>query len=477
MRKPARFLTVLLILFLIASCADAGTTSPSASVSTSNATTESEAPAEEEAEDPDAVRFWFAASENGAQVMQQIVEKYNASQGDFRVRMTLYEDENALYEALQAAVAMNRPPDIAVLGRDRSFSFYQKGQTMDLSALLQGRSGFSAEAFFPVFLEQGTDGEQTVFALPVYGTANVLYYNREAYALVKLKPEDICCWQDVAEAAYTVQRRLVCREGFELPWGYEALLDAALSNGGSIYSEDGRSVTVNTPEWVEVWEQFRVWIHEDRRMRIHSGGLDDEWLEYTKADLLDMTCGGYAGSSADYVDLDPEVAGMLPQPAWDEEKDVSYGTRVSLANIFAYSDAAHRAGAVDFLRYLTGTQAQVKWATGTGFIAANREITKEKAWQEYLRENPDAKILMRQGLQGKPYPPDPTGGEIKDILSRAADRLLIENIPAQRVLDEAQQEAQRALEAVLDPLPEEETEEGAEEAGEASSEETGEETP
>ena len=476
MRKPARFLTVLLILFLISSCADAGTTSPSASVSTSNATTESEAPAEEEAEDPDAVTFWFAASDRDAPVMQQIVDSYNASQGDFRVRMTRYEDETALYEALQAAVAMNRAPDMAVLGRDRSFAFYQKGQTMDLSTLLQGKSGFSAAAFLPVFLEQGTDAEGNVFALPVYGTAHVLYYNREAFASVKQDPKDIRSWQDVAKAAYTVQRRLVCREGFELPWSYDVLLDAALSNGGSIYSEDGRSVTINTPEWVEVWEQFRVWIHEDRWMRIHSGGLNEEWLDYTKADLLDMTCGGYAGSSEDYVDLDPAVTGVLLFPSWDAESDAVAGTRVSLANIFAYSDAAHRAGAVDFLRYLTGTEAQIKWMIGTGLIAANRDIRKDKSYQDYLSKHPDAEVLIRQGEKSRPYPPDPTESEVKEILARAADRLLIENIPAQRVLDEAQQEAQRALDAVLEPLAEE-GEEGTEEAGEDASDETGEERP
>jgi hypothetical protein len=72
---------------------------------------------------------------------------------------------------------------------------------------------------------------------------------------------------------------------------------------------------------------------------------------------------------------------------------------------------------------------------------------------------------MRQSKTSEAYPNDFTGGMIKDALRRAADKLLIENLPAQRVLDEAQHEAQRALDAVLTPpVAEEQTTE--EDAGE-----------
>ena len=55
-------------------------------------------------------------------------------------------------------------------------------------------------------------------------------------------------------------------------WGYKNLVDAVFSNGGSLLSEDGTRGPDQFREWVEVWESFRQWIHDDGIMKIHSGG-------------------------------------------------------------------------------------------------------------------------------------------------------------------------------------------------------------
>ena len=460
----------MLLAVLFASCAKTGTVSSPApgnsTISPEEQGDHTEDAAGPETDDPDALSFWAAATGNEAEVMRQIVDEYNHASQEAKVSLTLFEDETVLYNELQAAIAMKEAPDLAVLDRDLSREFYEKGQTLPPDAFLPDDAAFSEDVFLPPYLEQGKTEEGRVFAVPFYGTTYVLYYNKEAFASVKLKPEEIRTWQDVADAASLVQRRLVCEEGWELTWGYENLLDAAISNGGRIYSEDGRTVTINTEEWIQVWEQFRIWLHEDRFLRVHAGGLDDEWLRYTEADLLEMTTGGFAGSSADLPGLNPAVIGILPQPAWDEEHPATPGTRVSMLNVFSFSDTAHREGAGRFICYLTDVPAQAKWASGTGYAAANRYIINDKAYREYLKEFPDAYIPMGQAMRSVAYPADPTGEEIKQILVRAADRLLIENIPAGQVLDDAQREAQRALDKVLPPLPEEEENEMAEEGEE-----------
>ena len=55
------------------------------------------------------------------------------------------------------------------------------------------------------------------------------------------------------------------------------LIDAALSNGDSLLSEDGKKVMINSDEWVEVWESFRTWIHDDKIMKVNSGGQGWEY--------------------------------------------------------------------------------------------------------------------------------------------------------------------------------------------------------
>ena len=34
---------------------------------------------------------------------------------------------------------------------------------------------------------------------------------------------------------------------------------------------------INSDEWVEVWESFRTWIHDDKIMKVNSGGQGWEY--------------------------------------------------------------------------------------------------------------------------------------------------------------------------------------------------------
>ena len=56
--------------------------------------------------------------------------------------------------------------------------------------------------------------------------------------------------------------------GWEPMWGKDNMVDAALSNGASILSKDGKTVEINSDAWVEVWDSFRSWIHDDKTMKI-----------------------------------------------------------------------------------------------------------------------------------------------------------------------------------------------------------------
>ena len=51
-------------------------------------------------------------------------------------------------------------------------------------------------------------------------------------------------------------------------------------------NEDGTEVMINSQEWVEVWESFRKWIHDDQIMKIHSGGQGWEYWYNTIDDVL-----------------------------------------------------------------------------------------------------------------------------------------------------------------------------------------------
>ena len=404
-------------------------------------------------DDADACTFWFAATDEAGKVMREIVDDYNAQYPETPIRLTLFPDESTLYDEIQAAVALNSEPDITVLNMDNTRELFERGLTQNINDVIKDET-----RLMNVLAAQGRTEDGTLFAPPFYGVTQVMFYNRDAFAQAGIDVSTINTWQDLANAAAKLKQRRICETGWELYWGYENMMDAVLGNGGTIFSEDGRTVAINTPEWVDVWEQFRIWIHEDGCMRVHTGGVGDEWLVFTRQDVQDGLAGGYTASSGDRGDMDTSDIGIFRQPAWQAGQLSCPGVRACLFNVFASAEGTHLEAAKAFVRYATDASAQIKWATGTGFVPSSTDIIKDDHYVNWLSRHPNADIPMRQCMNAVMYPEDPTGGEVKQIMVRAADRILIENIPAEQVLEDAQRDIQRLLDKAHTPPAEGEAE-------------------
>lgn len=397
--------------------------------------------------------FWFAANGAGETVMREILDDFNSSHRDYHVEGTVFGGYEELGNAVTASFTTGTAPDIVLLERDMSIDLRRKGLNVDLTQILQRDINFNARRFLSVYYDQGVSEDGKIFAMPLYGTTQVLYYNKKAFREANIDPESIRTWQDLAAAARAIQDTGNYDYGWEPMWGYENMTDAALSNGGAVFSPDGRTVTINAPEWVEVWDAFRKYIHEERIMRVHSGGYGWEYWNYTRNDALQGVAGGYTGSSGDQADVDFELVGMMEQPAWREGLTPRPGAKALLLNVLSTSAQEKQIGAYALIRYLIDVPAQVRWTMGTGYIAVNQDILKNADYQKYLSQNQHAQTPLNQSAHASAYPYDPTGGVIRQALQLAADQVQIENLSAQKALDEAQRKAQQALDALLSARP------------------------
>ena len=231
-------------------------------------------------------------------------------------------------------------------------------------------------------------------------------------------------------------------------WGEDNLIDMAFSNGAQILSDDGKTVTINSEEWVEVWESIRTWIHDDETMAVHSGGQGWEYWYDTMDDAVDGTAGGYIGSSGDQADLDFTVVGAMEQPAWDDDSASYPSARAKQLVGVAQSSEEEKQGAYEFMKFFTNPENQAKWSLGTGYVSVRKSTTETEEFKAYSDEHPEILVPLTQSEHASIRPVDPTGGEIYDALKIAADKVELEGVSAQEALDEAQETAQAALDKV-----------------------------
>ena len=281
------------------SASAAKTTQESASAdstSTDSAAADTASTQEAAPEGTTEVEFWYAGGKTAVNVVQDIIDKYNASQSTYHVSAVTQADYDETYQKLQAGIAGNAAPDLVLLTPSVARNLSDKNLLTDLKPYEDAADDFSEDDLIPVFTNMGKDPQGKTFAIPAYGTTQVLYYNIGAFEAAGVKAEDIHTWQDLAEAAKKIKDTGKYTYGWEPMWGAGNLIDAAFSNGAKVLSDDGTQVLINSDEWVEVWEAFRTWINDDKLMAIHSGGQGWEYWYNTIDDVLNDVAGGYTGS-------------------------------------------------------------------------------------------------------------------------------------------------------------------------------------
>ncbi len=393
------------------------------------------------------IDFWFSGGKTAVNVLQDIVDEFNESQDTYEIASTTQADYTETYEKLQAGIAGKKAPDIALLDVDKSKNLSSKELVSDLSSFIDGDEDFNQDDYLEVFFQQGVDEDGKIFAMPAYGTTQVLYYNKAAFEENGIDPASIETWQDLEAAAKKMTKSDGSFIGWEPMWGSANLIDASLSNGASLLSEDGKTAMINSEEWVEVWESFRQWIHDDKIMKVNSGGQGWEYWYTTIDDVLQNKAGGYTGSSGDQADLDFSIVGAMEQPGFNDNASAPTADALQFVMLDSSSDE-EKEGVYEFMKYFTTPENQAKWSMATGYVAVRNSTQEVEEFKTYAEENPQALVPLQQASHGTPAISDPTGGKILDALKIAADQVELENIPAQEALDQAQETAQQALDAM-----------------------------
>lgn len=450
LKVKKRFVAMLMTctFLLLSACGGGGNTasvnSSDAAAAAANEGTKSNTQTSAE---PVTIEFWYGLGGKLGENMQALIDKFNSSQSEVIVKPIVQADYSETEKKLQAAIAAGTVPG-AVLSSNVDWA--RKGYYAPLDELIAGTPDFNKEDVVQTFLEQGqVDGKQ--FFLPMYGTTQVMYYRKDALEQHGLKAEELNTWEALAAAA----EKMAVKEGdktvfygWEPMWGAGNMIDAVYGKGGTIVSEDGKTVQIDSPEWVETWDLFRKWIHEDKTMRIHSGGQGWEYWYKTIDDVMKGQAAGYTGSSGDQGDLDFSIVGAMEQPGWEGHGEGKPVAEAIMAGIPAAASPEQQQAAMKWYTFFMSAENTAFWSMNTGYIAVRQSALENPEFIAFSEQNPQASVPLKQATHGsKPFQ-DPTGGKISDALKIAADKVQISNVPAAEALKEAKETAQRELDRI-----------------------------
>lgn len=429
------FLGLAASLILFTSCA-----SP-----VKNTQTNKETPANEAtAEGPVEIQYWYGLGSVAGETMESIIKDFNESQDEVKVTGVQQSSYDETYQKVQAAIAANQPP--AVFISDNYSSIAAKGIFADLSPYLD--ESFDKDDYLDVFMEPAYVND-TLYGLPAYGTTQVVYYRKDKLEEAGIDPKDaFSSWEKVYETSQKLVDEGLTSFGHLPMWGPGNLTDIALSNGGQILSDDGTEVLIDSPEWIEAWNFIREKIHDSKLAKIESGGEGWEYWYRTIDSVMNGQAMSYTGSSGDKGDLDFEIIDSIPQPGLNGNPAKPQAGALYLVVPEKASEEQKKAGA-KWIQYFTSPEISAKWSKAIGYIPVRKSANDVEEYKQFIKENPYAGVPFEQAQTASPSFVDPTGGAISDELSKAADKLELQNVDAAEALAEAKKNAQAALDKYL----------------------------
>jgi multiple sugar transport system substrate-binding protein len=386
---------------------------------------------------PVELTFWHGYSEADGDVLEGIVDDFNASQDDITINTEL-KTWASIDDTLLTALSAGEGPDIVAMPSERLPVYASKGAFAELDDFY-GDKGSNTANLVPGAADM-VEVDGVKYGVPTGFVPLAVYYNTALFEAAGVT-EFPQTWD---EWVATSERLTVDEDGDGTPEQYGVVLPdhATVGNGlwpslfygnGGAVVEDGKAV-IDSPENAETLE---FWASAIADGQISPTGVDgvgaDELFSGGKAA---MTVGGpWMASIADENGIAYEIA---PLPAGPQEQAAS-AIGVSMA-VTVDTEDAEQAAAEEFFSFFLNDENSVAWSLGSGWPPLRSDIPAES-----VASNPVVASLTEIAATGRPLLPGVVNSV--DVLT-AVDELTQRAVAGEDVdalLGEAQSEIQAAL--------------------------------
>lgn len=372
---------------------------------------------------PVKVLLWHAYRDDERKAMDALVKSWNDSNPAVVVE-ALAVPYDALIDKVQVAIPRGNGPDLVVIAHDKIGTWARDGLIAPLGefATPERLKRFLPATVRPLVFERAAYG------LPLAFKSTVLFYNR------KLVPQPPATMADLVAAS---KPHLDAKEGkFGLAFDAADLYSFAAflhAFGGRAVSEDGRSLTIDTPEAAAAIEAVR---------KLHGEGIVPKGVTgfIVTAMFNDSKAPFVINGPWFLAEIDPAIDfGVAPLPMADNGKPLQpyLGSEAVLLS----AHTKQRAAALSVMDYLTGDEAAL-----TRMRLGKQLVANVKAYENpEFATSPVVKVFRAQAEVAVPMSNSVEAGVVWAPYSGALRRAIFGDQAAAVALAQAAKEAAAAL--------------------------------
>ena len=404
------------------------------------------------AQDQTQITFWHAMSGSRADVVQQLVDGFNAENPDVKL---VPEFTGSYAETLTKALtaySAGDAPDIVQVYEVGTRTMLDSGAIVPVMEVSGGRLDQS-EFVQPILNYYAIDGE--LRCMPFNSSTAMLYYNKDMFAAAGLDPEKPpTTFSELYDMSKQIMDAGVANNGISFGWPawileqMFAMHDQLLANEDNGRAGLATEVYFNSEFGLKVLTEWQKWANDGV---LYYGGREysanDPFIAGEFAMLVQSTSslGGIEGK----VDFDLGTA-FLPVLDGYERTGNNVVGGGCLWTMAGKSEAEYDA-VWRFYEYLSGTDQSILWHKGTGYFPSTNAAVDALDAEGWFTQNPNFRTAFDQILAGN----DTIASRgallgdfviIRDIEGAAIEEAVVNGMDPKEALDNAVDESNQVLE-------------------------------
>jgi multiple sugar transport system substrate-binding protein len=391
------------------------------------------------------IQFWHAQTPPTEQVMQQLVNSFNASHPHIVVQASSGGTSTGdLLPKVTTAIAAGTAPDVAYIYGSYAANIAQSGKTVNLANQIN-QPGFNWNDFYPASKQIVAPGGKVIGFPALIDNLSVIYNKKLFAAAGVAPPSPNWTWDDFRAAAKKLTNSANHIYGVNYPTGGD-LLDTSWrffpglwQRGGQILSSDDKKALFNSPAGIAnltLWQQMAT---VDHSVYLDPTASKAEPL-FTSGHLAMFVSGPWEVPTLNQAKVD---WADVPLPAVNGNHQTVSGPD----NWVIFNNGTARVNAsITFLKWLTAPQQELTWMMGSGSLPIRPSILKLPGYEKYLQKYPGIGPMAENLANAKEAMPAlPQWPRVVNYLGTAIAKVLLGQAAPKAALDQAAQQADTIL--------------------------------
>lgn len=355
------------------------------------------------------IQFWHTHTGALADEVNSIVNRFNASQSEFKV-VAVYKGNYAT--TLTAAIAASRAgkaPDIVQVYEVGTATMMAGGKAIKpvYEVMAEAHEKFDPKSYLPAVASYYTDTHGRMLSMPFNSSTPVFFYNKDLFKKAGLDPnKPPKTWDEAEQDALKLKDAGVACP-FTTSWVSWVQLEtmsfwhnqpfATEQNG---FGGLGAKLVFNDAVLVRHVAKLSSWVKSG--LFIYAGRENEPDAKFTGGD-----CAMYTGSSSVYG-LAKGTAkfefGVSQLPYYPDVKDAPQNTIIGGASLWVMGGKKpiEYKGVAKFFTFLSSPEIQAEWHQKTGYVPITKAAYELSKKQGFYEKNPGTDVAIQELLLKNP---------------------------------------------------------------------------